>query len=135
MKVISEWHMREFYICHLHLPLFLHSISGLITSNLYCHRENSFQYIYIYILYSFKDETLKTEVPCTGSYPQACKRSQTVCQKSRGLPRLYWTSQFFRRGKHLMADELCAIHVKYIKFKQHFTFYLIFICVLILNLI
>ena len=63
-------------------------------------------------------ETLKTEAPCTGSYPQACKRSQTVCRKSRGLPRLYWTSQFFSRGKHLMADELCAIHVKYIKFKK-----------------
>ena len=49
-----------------------------------------------YKLSGLSDETLKTEVPCTGSYPQACKRSQTVCRKSRGLPRLYWTSQFFQ---------------------------------------
>ena len=51
--------------------------------------------------------------------PRHVKESQTVCRKSRGLPRLYWTSQFFSRGKHLMADELCAIHVKYIKFKKN----------------
>ena len=77
--------------------------------------------IKFYKLSSLLDETLKTYVPCTGSYPQACKRSQTVFRKSRGLPRLYWTSQFFSRGKHLMADELCAIHVKYIKFKKKQT--------------
>ena len=79
-----------------------------------------------YKLSGLSDETLKTKVPCTGSYPQACKRSQTVCRKSRGLPRLYWTSQFFSRGKHLMADELCAIHVKYIKFKKKKTSQIIF---------
>ena len=67
------------------------------------------------------DETLKAEVPCTGSYPYSCQISQTVCRKSRGLPRMYWTSPFFSRGKHLMANELCAIHVKYIKFKKKDT--------------
>ena len=61
---------------------------------------------------------LKKRGPCFGSYPQACKRSQTVCWKSRELPRLYWTSQFFSSGKHLMANKLCAILVKCTKFKK-----------------
>ena len=65
-------------------------------------------------------ETLKTKVLHSGSYPQAYKRSKTVFQKSTGLPHLYWTSQFFKPGKHLMANELCAILVKYIKFKKNF---------------
>ena len=31
------------------------------------------------------DETLKTEVQCTGSYPQAYKRSHAVCQNEQGI--------------------------------------------------
>ena len=42
-----------------------------------------------YKLSGLLDDTLKTEVPCTAICPQSCKRSKTVCQKSRGLPRLY----------------------------------------------
>ena len=33
------------------------------------------------------------------------------------ITRLYWTSHFFSPGKHLMANELCAILVKYITFE------------------
>ena len=60
---------------------------GILTCDLKFQGE-SVVLIQQYKLSDLSDETLKTEVPCTGSYPQACKRSQTGFRKSRGLPRL-----------------------------------------------